>query len=86
MGISIKNDEVECAAHELAALTGQSVTAAIGEALDEALARRRDGTRMSGDEKIARIREIQADVAKIPVLDPRSIREIRDEISDESAQ
>ena len=37
MGIFIKNPEVERKARELARLTGQSLTAAVDKALDEAL-------------------------------------------------
>ena len=41
MGIFIKNPEVERKARELARLTGQSLTAAVDRALDEALVEQR---------------------------------------------
>jgi antitoxin VapB len=42
MGMSIKNEETERLAKELARATGESITGAITEALRERLARQRD--------------------------------------------
>lgn len=39
MGLNIKNEETQALAQELAALTGESLTAAVTEALRERLAR-----------------------------------------------
>ncbi|MGH3805769.1 MAG: type II toxin-antitoxin system VapB family antitoxin [Pseudonocardiaceae bacterium] len=73
MALSIKSDEVDCLARELAAETGESLTEAVVTALRERLVREhaRRGPRMS-----VRLRRLQSDVALLSVLDPRAPGEI----------
>ena len=58
MSLNIKNEETHRMAQELAALTGESMTAAVTEAVRERLARVKGGTIRE------RISKIQAQVAK----------------------
>lgn len=69
MALSIKSEEADRLARELAAETGESLTEAVVSALRERLARAQvaRGPRMS-----ERLRRLQADAATLPVLDPRS--------------
>jgi antitoxin VapB len=75
MGLSIKNEETERLVRELARREGVGVTAAVHRAVTERLSatakRERDP-----DAIMAAIRKIQADVAKLPILDGRSADEI----------
>lgn len=69
MALSIKSDEADRLARELATETGESLTDAVVVALQERLVREhaRRGLRMS-----ERLRRLQSDVAMLPVLDPRA--------------
>lgn len=71
--MSIKSDEADRLARELAAETGESLTEAVVVALQERLARQRArrSPRMS-----MRLRRLQSDVAMLPVLDPRAPEDI----------
>lgn len=73
MALSIKSDEADHLARELAAATGESLTEAIVVALRERLARQRarHAPRMS-----LRLRRLQSDAGALPVLDPRAPDEI----------
>ncbi len=73
MALSIKSDEADRLARELAAETGESLTEAVVIALQERLVREhaRRGPRMT-----VRLRRLQSDVAMLPVLDPRAPDEI----------
>jgi antitoxin VapB len=73
MALSIKSDEADRLARELAAKTGESLTEAVVIALQERLVREsaRRGPRMT-----MRLRRLQSDVATLPVLDPRAPDEI----------
>lgn len=73
MALSIKSDEADRLARELATETGESLTDAVVVALQERLVREhaRRGLRMS-----ERLRRLQSDVAILPVLDPRAPDEI----------
>lgn len=75
MALSIKSREAEQKARELAALTGQSVTAAVLQAVDERLEkeRRRQENR---EFRLAQIRAISRRCAALPLLDTRSEDEI----------
>lgn len=84
MGISIKDEAVEASIRKLAALTGKSVTQTVGEAVEAALVEQCVERKYSREERLAKIRHIAQEVKAIPVRDPRSIREMRNEISDES--
>lgn len=68
MAISIKDDETDRLARELAAATGESLTDAIRTALRERLERER-GRVYPGI--AAKVRRVQERVARLPTLDPR---------------
>jgi antitoxin VapB len=65
MGLNIKNERVEKLARDLADATGETMTAAIGKALQERLDR--VAPRPDAEEKIRRVREI---LARIPPPPP----------------
>jgi len=73
MPLSIKDEETDRLARELARATGESLTEAIRVALRERLARERARTRPG---MVAAIRRIQDRLARCPVLDARSPDEI----------
>jgi antitoxin VapB len=68
MALSIKNDEADRLARDLAAVTGESLTEAVLVALQERLARER-ARRLPG--VTDRLRRLQAEVALLPVIDAR---------------
>ena len=74
MPFSIKNDEADHLARELAAATGESLTDAVTEALRERLERVKAARkrRQLADE----LDEIARRCAALPVLDPRPAEEI----------
>ena len=69
MGISIKNEQAERLARELARETGESLTTAIRRALQERL-ERVEGRRSPAD-KLALARAVLRRVDALPVLDER---------------
>jgi antitoxin VapB len=77
MTLSIKNRETEALAREVAALANKPITRAVHDALlrerryEKALKRK-----LPRDDFMDKIREMQARVAKLPVLDNRSLNEI----------
>jgi len=71
MALSIKNEEADELARELAALTGKSITEAIVMALREQLARTRSKENV-GDA----VRRLMEEFAQYPVLDDRPADEI----------
>ncbi|HXH57871.1 type II toxin-antitoxin system VapB family antitoxin [Iamia sp.] len=73
MALSIKSDEADGLARELAHVTGESLTATVTQALRERLERER---RVRGRDLLVRIHEIQERVARLPVLDDRPADEI----------
>ena len=83
MGLNIKNPTTEAAIRELAAQRGLGLTEVIDQlvhdALDEAAAKKR----REREEKLRAIRAIVAHAATLPVLDPRPIQEIMDDMYDE---
>lgn len=60
MGINIKNPETQALAHELAALTGESMTGAITTSIRE----RRDRVLAQRTDRLARMRAISEDCAR----------------------
>lgn len=74
MALSIKNQEANRLARELAALTGESLTETIVLSLRERLERQR----ASQDNRplVARLMEIGQQCARLPVLDARPADEI----------
>ena len=73
MAISIKNNEADRLARELSALTGETLTEAITEALRERLERTRA---RDADELRRRLDRLRAELAALPVLDDRTPDEI----------
>lgn len=74
MALNIKSEEAHRLARELAEATGESMTSAVTQALEERLARlRRSGARIGLREAVG---EIQAFVAALPDRDTRSAEEI----------
>jgi antitoxin VapB len=78
MALNIKNPEVERMARELARRRKLGITEAVKEALELELKRVSQRPRNSG--LLERIRKIQDEVAKLPVLDARSVKEITDDL------
>ncbi len=76
MGISIKNEQTERLARELARETGESLTTAIRRALEERL-ERVEGRRSPAD-KLTLARAALRRVDALPVLDARTPDEILD--------
>jgi len=74
VAISIKNDEADLLARELAELTGESLTQAILNALRERLDRQR--ILAARGDFYAEIQRIQADYQSSPSMDDRSPDEI----------
>jgi antitoxin VapB len=75
MAISLKDPETDRLARAVAALTGETLTAAVRNALAERLERERLKRGEPAD-LVARLREIGEHLAKQPVFDPRSPDEI----------
>ncbi len=73
MALSIKSEEADRLARELAIETGESLTEAVVVALRERLARQHS---RRGPSLGVRLRRLQADVAALPVLDPRPAEDI----------
>ena len=73
MALSIKSDEADRLARQLAAETEESLTEAVVTALRERLERVRA---RRGHTLGARVRKLQTEAAKLPVLDARSPDEI----------
>ena len=74
MALSIKHPEADRLARELARRTGESLTDAVINALQERL--RREQGRTRGPRLRDEIRAIRRRCAALPVLDPRSADEI----------
>jgi antitoxin VapB len=75
MALSIKNPETERLARELARVTGQNLTEAVTDALRERLVRE-TGRDPDTERWLEGIREIQREVAQLPVYDDRTPDEI----------
>jgi antitoxin VapB len=73
MALSIKSDEADRLARELAATTGESLTDAVTEAVRERLARERD--RRTVDMR-RQMRRLAGEVRRMPVVDGRPTDEI----------
>ncbi|MFO1037220.1 MAG: type II toxin-antitoxin system VapB family antitoxin [Geminicoccaceae bacterium] len=76
MALSIRDPETDRLARELAAATGETMTQAIRVALAERLARTRRAGADERRRRIEAVKAIQEQVARLPVLDPRSPDEI----------
>ena len=75
MALSIKNDETERLARELARLTGESLTEAITNALRDRLVRQ-SGRNPDTESWLEELREFQSEVARLPARDDRPADEI----------
>jgi hypothetical protein len=69
MGLSIKNNETEAKIRRLAQARKMSMTAVVTLAIDNELAKE-PKPKKDPEKVMAAIREIQARVAKLPVIDP----------------
>ncbi len=76
MPLSIKSQEADRLARELAHTTGESITEAVVAAIRERLARERRRRASRGERFHARLKRIQERVARLPVLDSRTPDEI----------
>lgn len=74
MALSIKNEEADKLARELAQLTGESLTEAVLQALRERL--QREHGRKHGPDLFEEVRRIQKRVARLPVQDARPAEDI----------
>ena len=73
MAFSIKNEEADELARQLAATTGESLTEAVLVALRERLQREQRRRRQGAG---ARLRRLAAEAAELPVLDDRRPDEV----------
>lgn len=76
MTITLKSEDADRLARELARVTGESLTEAITVAVQERLDRERRRRHLSVDQCIHRVGRIQEEVARWPVQDKRSAEEI----------
>ncbi len=78
MPLNIKDEAIHARARELAARTGESITRAVGRAIEERLEKlRREAPKEKTDEDLVeRIMEIARRSASRPVLDDRTADEI----------
>ena len=77
MPLNIKDEAIHAKANELAHLSGETITEAVGKAIDVRLERLRREARHRGDEGLAeRLMEIGRRCAALPVLDDRPPDEI----------
>jgi antitoxin VapB len=76
MAITISSPEVHQLARELAAVTGESVTEAVVNALRERLGRRRAVDRATRRKRLAALRALRRTLAGREPADPRSDDEI----------
>lgn len=67
MALSVKNDEADRLARELARLTGESITETIVVALRQRLAREQGRRGV-----VPRLHALMADLSSLPVRDPRT--------------
>lgn len=73
MALSIKSEEADRLARELAEVTGESLTQSVVVALRQRLDRVRRASAIGVEERLSRLAE---DVARLPVVDDRSAEEI----------
>lgn len=76
MAITIKSSEADRLAHELAAVTGESITDAVTNALRERLERQRAVDLATRQRRLAALQAMRATLAGQEVVDRRSDDEI----------
>jgi hypothetical protein len=82
MAINIKDPVTEQVVRELADFTGESITDVVRAAAEAALTIKKSEHDAEVAKRRKKNREILAAIKKLPVLDARPWREIRDDISD----
>ena len=80
MAINLKNPEVERALQELTAETGESLTEAAGIAFRERLGRLRAARRGQQERSLRALLELVDEARSAPVVDPRPMKVITDEL------
>ena len=80
MTLSIRDPETDQMAREAAQRTGKSITMVVKEALADSLARAPAST---AEEKMRAMNQYLAELDALPILDPRSAKEIMDDFYDE---
>lgn len=83
MALNIKDRRTDELAREVAALSEKSITEALRETLELRVVELRAERERRKQAFFEKVRVIQAEIAALPVLDPRSTREIRDELWDD---
>ncbi len=79
MAFHVRDPETDAAVRRLAALRGKGITETIREAVEAEL--KRESRKL--EDVLERIRPIQEKYRDMPVVDPRSDKEIADELWDE---
>lgn len=77
MAFHVRDPETDAAVRKLAALRGKGITDTIREAVEAELEREQKRVPL-----IERLRDLQDTFRKLPVADPRSQREISDDLWD----
>ena len=80
MSINLKNLEVERALQELSAETGESLTQAAGIAFRERLERIRGARKAEQHRSLRALLDLIDEARAAPVVDPRPLKDIRDEL------
>ena len=80
MALSIKDRRTDELAREVARLSDKSLTEALRETLELRVVELRKVREKRDAEFLAEVRRLQAEIAAAPVLDPRSGKEITDEL------
>jgi hypothetical protein len=83
MPLTIDNRTTLAAAERLAELTHEPVQDAVDKAIKDRLARLEAERDVEWEARWQRIEKLQAELAKLPKLDPRSPQEIADDLYDE---
>lgn len=82
MAINIKDPAAEKAVRELAAMTGASITEAIRVAAEAMIEAKKAERAAEIERRRAANRQLLEEIRRLPVLDPRPWREIRDDVLD----
>ena len=89
MGLHIENDQLEADLHALAAREGKGLTETLQKLVSEELRRAPPSHNSSPipeaevQRRLAASKKIMEEFAALPILDPRSAKEILDEINDD---
>jgi len=81
MTLSIRDPEVDRLARDLADRTGEPITTVVKTALKQY---RATLPQTSAEQRLQRINELVERIASMPVVDPRSSKEIIDDLYDEN--